>query len=101
MNIQAMMKQAQKLQSDMMKVKDEIDNMEFSAVNGLVTVKMNGKKEILDVKIEKDEDFSLDDVEMLQDMIKIAVNDGMKQIDKVTEEKWDVLVLYQVYFNAR
>ncbi len=87
MNIQAMMKQAQKLQSDMMKVKDEIDNMEFSAVNGLVTVKMNGKKEILDVKIEKDEDFSLDDVEMLQDMIKIAVNDGMKQIDKVTEEK--------------
>ncbi len=87
MNIQAMMKQAQKLQSDMMKVKDEIDNMEFSAVNGLVTVKMNGKKEILDVKIEKDEDFSLDDVEMLQDMIKIAINDGMKQIDKITEEK--------------
>ena len=87
MNIQAMMKQAQKLQSDMMKVKDEIDNMEFSAVNGLVTVKMNGKKEILDVKIEKDEDFSLDDVEMLQDMIKIAINDGMKQIDKITEDK--------------
>ena len=87
MNIQAMMKQAQKLQSDMMKVKDEIDNMEFSAVNGLVTVKMNGKKEILDVKIEKDEDFSLDDVEMLQDMIKIAINDGMKKIDKITEEK--------------
>ena len=87
MNIQAMMKQAQKLQSDMMKVKDEIDNTEFSAVNGLVTVKMNGKKEILDVKIENDEDFSFDDVEMLQDMIKIAVNDGMKQIDKVTEEK--------------
>ncbi len=87
MNIQAMMKQAQKLQSDMMKVKDEIDNMEFSAVNGLATVKMNGKKEILDVKIEKDEDFSLDDVEMLQDMIKIAINDGMKQIDKITEEK--------------
>ena len=87
MNIQAMMKQAQKLQSDMMKVKDEIDNMEFSAVNGLVTVKMNGKKEILDVKIEKDEDFSLDDVEMLQDMIKIAVNDGMKQIDKEKKKK--------------
>ena len=61
--------------------------MEFFAVNGLVTVKMNGKKEILDVKIEKDEDFSLDDVEMLQDMIKIAINDGMKQIDKITEEK--------------
>lgn len=87
MNIQAMMKQAQKLQSDMMKVKEEIDNMDFSATNGLVTVKMNGKKEVVDVKIEKDEDFDLDDIDMLQDMIRIAINDAMKQIDKVTEDK--------------
>ena len=87
MNIQAMMKQAQKLQSDMMKVKDEIDKMEFTSINGLVTVKINGKKEIIDVKIESDSDFSSDDLEMLQDMIVIAVNDAMKQVDKVTEEK--------------
>ncbi len=87
MNIQAMMKQAQKLQSDMMKAKDEIDKMEFSSTNGLVTVKINGKKEIIDVKIENDSDFSSDDLEMLQDMIVIAVNDAMKQVDKVTEEK--------------
>ena len=87
MNIQAMMKQAQKLQSDMMKAKDEIDKMEFSSTNGLVTVKINGKKEIIDVKIESDSDFSSDDLEMLQDMVVIAVNDAMKQVDKVTEEK--------------
>lgn len=87
MNIQAMMKQAQKLQSDMMKAKDEIDKMEFSSTNGLVTVKINGKKEIMDVKIANDSDFSSDDLEMLQDMIVIAVNDAMKQVDKVTEEK--------------
>lgn len=87
MNIQAMMKQAQKLQSDMMKAKDEIDKMEFSSTNGLVTVKINGKKEIIDVKIANDSDFSSDDLEMLQDMIVIAVNDAMKQVDKVTEEK--------------
>ena len=87
MDIQAMMKQAQKLQSDMMKVKDEIDKMEFSSTNGLVTVKINGKKEIIDVKIANDSDFSSDDLEMLQDMIVIAVNDAMKQVDKVTEEK--------------
>ncbi len=87
MNIQAMMKQAQKLQSDMMKVKDEIDKMEFSSANGLVTVKINGKKEVLEVKIENDSDFSSDDLEMLQDMIVIATNDAMKQVDKVTEEK--------------
>ena len=87
MNIQAMMKQAQKLQSDMMKAKDEIDKMEFSSTNGLVTVKINGKKEIIDVKIESDSDFSSDDLEMLQDMIVIATNDAMKQVDKITEEK--------------
>ena len=87
MNIQAMMKQAQKLQSDMMKAKDEIDKMEFSSTNGLVTVKINGKKEVLEVKIENDSDFSSDDLEMFQDMIVIATNDAMKQVDKVTEEK--------------
>ncbi len=87
MNIQAMMKQAQKLQSDMMKVKDEIEKMEFSCTNGLVTIKVNGKKEVIDVKIVNDSDFSNDDLEMLQDMIEIAINDVMKQVDKVTEEK--------------
>ena len=87
MNIQAMMKQAQKLQNDMMKAKEEIDKMEFSSTNGLVTVKINGKKEVIDVVIQKDADFSLDDLEMLQDMIKIATNEAMEQVDKVTEEK--------------
>lgn len=87
MNIQAMMKQAQKLQNDMMKAKEEIDKMEFSSTNGLVTVKINGKKEVIDVVIEKDADFSLDDLEMLQDMIRIATNEAMEQVDKVTEDK--------------
>lgn len=87
MNIQAMMKQAQKLQSDMMKVKDEIEKMEFSCTNALVTIKVNGKKEVIDVKIVNDSDFSNDDLAMLQDMIEIAINDVMKQVDKVTEEK--------------
>lgn len=87
MNIQAMMKQAQKLQNDMMKAKEEIDKMEFSSTNGLVTVKINGKKEVIDVVIQKDADFSLDDLEMLQDMIKIATNEAMEQVDKVTEDK--------------
>ena len=87
MNIQAMMKQAQKLQNDMMKTKEEVDKMEFSSTNGLVTVKINGKKEVIDVVIEKDADFSLDDLEMLQDMIRIATNEAMEQVDKVTEDK--------------
>ena len=87
MNIQAMMKQAQKLQSDMMKVKDEIEKMEFSCTNGLVTIKVNGKKEVIDVKIVNDSDFSNDDLEMHQDMKENAINDAKMQVDKVTEEK--------------
>ncbi len=87
MNMQAMMRQAQKIQKDMMDIKEQIDKMEFSATNSLVTVKVNGQKELLEVSIEKDENFSSDDLEMLQDMIVIATNDAFKQVDKITEEK--------------
>lgn len=86
MNIQAMMKQAQKLQKDMMKTKEEIDDQAFEGTSSLVNVKVNGKKEILEVKI-KSEELEKDDLEMLEDMIVVAVNDAMKKIDKITEEK--------------
>ena len=87
MNIQAMMKQAQKLQSDMMKVKEQIDNSEYEASNGFVKVKINGKKEILSIKIDVDDDFSTDDMEVLEDMISLSLNSAMKQVDKDTESK--------------
>ena len=86
MNIQAMMKQAQKLQKDMMKQKEEIDNMTFIGKSSFVTVEMNGTKEILKVKIDS-ENLEKDDIEMVEDMIMVATNDAMKQVDKVTEEK--------------
>ena len=86
MNIQAMMKQAQKLQKDMMKQKEEIDNMTFIGKSSFVTVEMNGTKEILKVKIAS-ENLEKDDIEMVEDMIMVATNDAMKQVDKVTEEK--------------
>ena len=85
MNIQAMMKQAQKLQKDMMEEKNKIDNMEFVAKSSFVTVKMKGTKEIIDVKIEIDS-LDKEEVEMLQDMIMVAVNDCIKQNDKETEK---------------
>lgn len=87
MNIQAMMKQAQKLQSDMLKVKEQIDNSEYEASNGFVKVKINGKKEVLSVKINVDSDFNVDDMEVLEDMISLALNSAMKQVDKETESK--------------
>lgn len=86
MNIQAMMKQAQKMQKDMLNAKEEIDNMEFEAASSFVTVKGNGKKEITKVIINSDS-LEKDDIEMLEDMILVAVNDLNKQVDKVTEQK--------------
>ncbi len=86
MNIQAMMKQAQKLQKDMMNAKAEIDKTEFEATSSFVKVRANGKREILEVKITN-ESLEKEDLEMLEDMILIAVNDVMKQIEKETENK--------------
>lgn len=87
MNIQAMMKQAQALQKDMMKVKDEIDKTEFIGQSSFVKVTMKGTKEVVKVEITSEESIDKDDFEMFQDMIMIAVNEAVKKIDKATEEK--------------
>lgn len=86
MNIQAMMKQAQKMQKDMMNAKDEIDNMTFEGKSSLVTVEMKGTKELTKVKIDA-EAIESDEIEMLEDMIVVAVNEASKKIDQTTEEK--------------
>ncbi len=87
MNMQAMLKQAQALQKDMLKVKDEIDKTEFVGESSLVKVTLKGTKEVVKVEIQGDDTLEKDDIEMLQDMIVIAMNDAMKKIDKTTESK--------------
>ena len=86
MNLQAMMKQAQKLQNDMLKEKNEIDEKIFEGKSSFVTVKVKGTKEVVEVKIDA-EKLEKDDIEMLQDMILVAINDANRQIDTLTEEK--------------
>ncbi len=86
MNIQALMKQAQSIQKDMMKAKDEIDKTVFVGKNGIVEVEVKGTKEVTKVNIDSS-DFSVDDIEMLQDMIMLALNDAFKQVDELTEQK--------------
>ena len=86
MNIQALMKQAQSLQKDMMKAKEEIDNTLFTGSNSFVTVKVNGKKKVLDIKIDIDS-VDKDDIEMLQDILMVALNNAFSEVDKVTEQK--------------
>ena len=86
MNIQALMKHAQSLQKDMMKAKEEIDNTLFTGSNSFVTVKVNGKKKVLDIKIDTDS-VDKDDIEMLQDILMVALNNAFSEVDKVTEQK--------------
>ena len=86
MNMQTMLKQAQKLQKDMMKTQEEIHNMKFTGKSSNVSVTINGKGEVVDVVLSLDE-IEKDDVDMLQDMILLAFNDAKKQLDKITEEK--------------
>lgn len=86
MNIQAMMKQAQKMQKDMLNAKEEINKMVFEGSSSIVTVQVNGNKEVLSVKIDS-EQLDKDDIEMLQDMIVVAMNDAMKKVDIETEKK--------------
>ena len=87
MNMQALMAQAQKMQRDITKKKEEIDNMEFEGNSELVDVKMSGKKEILSVNIKCEGSLDSDDVEALEDMIKIAVNDAVNKINKETDKQ--------------
>ena len=87
MNMQAMLKQAQALQKDMMKAKEEIDSTEFVGESSLVKITMKGSKEVTKVEINSQDSLDKDDIEMLEDMIVVAINDANKKIDKVTEQK--------------
>lgn len=85
-NMNNMIKQAQKMQADMAKAQQDLEEkvVETSAGGGMVTVKVSGKKELLDIAI-KPEVVDPDDIEMLQDLIIAAVNDAMTQVDKETQ----------------
>ena len=82
MNQAAMMKQAQKMQQDMIRMQEEMENKNYSASagGGMVTATVNGKHQGVGMEI-KPEAVDPDDVEMLQDMIIAAVNEAMRTAD--------------------
>ncbi len=86
MNIQAMMKQAQALQKNMMKEKEEIDNKTYSGKSSFVEVEVKGNKQIEKIKINKDK-IEEDEVELVEDLLCVALNDAMKKIDEETNSK--------------
>ena len=85
MNIQQMMKQAQQMQDRMQKQMAEM-RIEATAGGGMVTVVMNGSKQVLSLKIDP-EAVSKDDVEMLQDLILAAINDGSRKADEAMSQQ--------------
>ena len=82
-NMNAMLKQAQKMQEDMENLQAELDEREYdiSAGGGMVSLKINGKKEVLSMDI-KPEIVDPDDTETLADIIIAAVNEGIKRVDE-------------------
>ena len=87
MNIQALMKQAQSMQKDMQKQEEEIENTTFEGESSLVKVKVNGRKEVLSITIENKENIEKDDLEILEDMIMVALNNAFKKVDELREKK--------------
>ena len=87
-NMNAMLKQAQKMQEDMAALQEELDAREYdiSAGGGVVGVKINGKKEILAIDI-KPEIVDPDDIETLSDILVAAVNEAIKRVEDTNSEE--------------
>ena len=87
-NMQAMLRQAQKMQEDMATLQEELDAREYEvkAGGGVVTVKINGKKEVLSIDIEP-EIVDPDDVETLSDILVAAVNEAIKRVETTNSEE--------------
>ena len=87
-NMQAMIRQAQKMQEDMAAKQEELNAREYdvSAGGGVVSVKINGKKEILAIDM-KPEIVDPDDIETLSDILVAAINEAIKRVEDTNSEE--------------
>ncbi|MGL4849897.1 MAG: YbaB/EbfC family nucleoid-associated protein [Clostridium sp.] len=87
-NMNNLMKQAQQMQKKMEQMQKDMEEKEFEASvgGGAVTVKANGKKEVLGIKINP-EVVDEDDVEMLEDLVLSAVNEVLRKVDEETSSQ--------------
>ena len=87
-NMQSMIRQAQKMQEDMAAKQEELNAREYdvSAGGGVVTVKINGKKEILSIDL-KPEIVDPDDIETMSDILVAAVNEAIKRVEDTNSEE--------------
>ena len=89
MNINNLMKEAKKMQTDMQKTQEELASKEFeaSAGGGAINVKVTGEKVIKEIKINKDV-VDPDDVEMLEDLILTCVNEALRKVDSAQNQEF-------------
>lgn len=87
-NMQGMMKKVQKMQQDMLKMQEELKNrtVEATAGGGAVTVVVTGRKTVEKVTIAPSA-VDPEDVEMLEDLVTTAINEGMRKVDEMTEKE--------------
>ena len=85
--MQAIMAQAQKMQRDINKKKEEIEKTIFTGKSEWVSIELNGKREAISVKLSDSIELSNEDKEMLEDMFVLALNDANKKIDAAFNDK--------------
>ena len=87
MNMQALMREAQKMQKELTKTQEELEKTTYEGSSSLVNVVVNGKKELVSIKINTEDSIEKDEIELLEDMILVAVNDALKKADADKEKK--------------
>lgn len=87
MNMNNLMAQAQRMQKDIERKQQEIYGTEYTGSSELVDVVLTGDKKLKSVKFKKMENFDADDLDILEDMVKIAFNDAVTKIERDIESK--------------
>jgi hypothetical protein len=87
-NLGGMLKQAQRIQAQLAKIQEEMaqKTVEASSGGGMVSVVVNGKQEVVSIKIER-EVVSPEDIDMLQDLVLAAVNEGIRKSQEMVGEE--------------
>ncbi len=91
-NMNNMMKQVQKMQKEMQEAQAKIEEQEFEATagGGAIKVVVNGRKEVIKIDL-KPEIVDPDDIELLQDLVMVAVNEALKTADETMSKSMDKL----------
>ena len=88
MNLQNLMREAQKMQKDLEKTQKELANNEYEGVSSFVKVVLNGNKDMKSIKIDFSDELSgKEDMEMLEDLILVAFNEASKKVDSDKNKK--------------